>query len=192
MAINKTIAAILVILVIAAVLMFIYKADILSYIKNLPGFDEAGDDELDLTSLSPDELADLGFTCTADDDVRVIFLRDKPSGNAISQLIAGDYRNVYFFSDDGKKLLKTDFLMNVEDPEEYKLVTSKWIGKEIAKMEMTASLVRSIERAGGASELIIERIVEGMTVLEMIDHLATNRVRFTTIRKKEDGKEIQD
>ena len=52
-------------------------------------------------------------------------------------------------------------------------------GKQEPKMEMIASLVRSIERAGGASGTIIKQVVDGMTVIELIDCLATNHVRFT-------------
>lgn len=48
LAINKIITAVLVFLVVASVLMFLFKSDIISYIKNLPGYGEGEGKDVDI------------------------------------------------------------------------------------------------------------------------------------------------
>jgi len=54
-AINKMVIVILVLLVVVAVLMFIFKADILNYLKSLPGYSvPEEDEEIDLGEIDPE------------------------------------------------------------------------------------------------------------------------------------------
>lgn len=69
--INKLIIIILAILVLLALLMFIYKVDILGWLRNLPEYTYDEDEEIDYTKLSPDRLA--LFRCTE----KIAILGDK-------------------------------------------------------------------------------------------------------------------
>jgi hypothetical protein len=50
---------------------------------------------------------------------------------------------------------------------------------EISRVEMYKSLMNAIDFAGGSKEFFHERIGKGMTVVQLIDDLAQNGVRFT-------------
>ena len=122
---NKLIILILVVLVVLVILVFAFRSDVLSWIKNLPGFKEPVNQEIDLTTLSPSELANMGYTCEADNDVKVMLLKGSSYGNAAIQLVTADYREVYFFNNDPKiPLVKSQLLMKMNSGVPESLVIS--------------------------------------------------------------------
>lgn len=58
-AFDEFLIVILVVLVIAAVLMFLFKVDILTYVRNLPGYGVPEDEEVDLSNLTKDQFSAL-------------------------------------------------------------------------------------------------------------------------------------
>lgn len=93
---NKLIILILVVLVVIVILVFAFRSDTLNWIKNLPGFKAPVDSEIDLTKVSPSELANMGYTCEGDKDVKVGIIGPKATGNFVYQM-AYDVRYLYMF-----------------------------------------------------------------------------------------------
>lgn len=103
---NKLIVIILCILVLLAILMFIFKVNILEWIRNLPDYTYEGDKEIDYTKLSPDVLLQLG--CTE----KIALIGDK------DVKIFGDRREFFMFIEDNK-LRKIELYVDVNDPDHY-------------------------------------------------------------------------
>ena len=93
---NKLIILVLVVLVVLTILIFAFRSDTLSWIKNLPGFKPAVDSEIDLTKISPSELANMGYTCEGDDDIKVGIIGPRATGNFLYQTVY-DVRYLYMF-----------------------------------------------------------------------------------------------
>lgn len=55
---------------------------------------------------------------------------------------------------------------------------------EQKKVDMFNSLLNSVKLAGGSDEMIKEDVLDGMTVLELIDILGVNNIVFTYIAQK--------
>ncbi len=122
---TKLIVLILVVLVVLTILIFAFRSDTLNWIKNLPGFKEPVDREVDLTTLSPDELANIGYTCTKKTDKKIMIVGNQYYGGAISQIITENYREIYLFSDKGDSLTKPGLLVRETGGGNYDLVYSR-------------------------------------------------------------------
>ncbi len=109
--INKLVLIIIAILILAALLIFIFKVDILEWLRGLPDYAYEGDKEVDYTSLSPDKLALLG----CDEKIAEIGKHDVK--------IWGDVRELFMLPGNRKISLyvlyenteKMDFLISVAE-----------------------------------------------------------------------------
>lgn len=60
---NKIITIVLVLVVLAAVLLYVFRVKVNEWVQNLPGYGSQEDKELDYTQLSPEEQARLNIDC---------------------------------------------------------------------------------------------------------------------------------
>ena len=116
---NELLITILVVLLLASILMFVFKADLLSKIKFLPTYDTGESKEIDLSGYTPDQLSKLGFNCEAIGDKKIAVLYSV--GDALYQVAVGDLRRVYLFSEDGDKLIKLDVFFDTDERNNYLL-----------------------------------------------------------------------
>jgi len=107
--INQLFYAIVFILVLALVLFLIFRINILSWIRTIPSYDFPEGEEIDYTLLSKDELILLG--CTE----KIAFIGDEPQGNFITQLIFGDARDLWIFSEGNWKNIKEAYVIANKD-----------------------------------------------------------------------------
>jgi len=78
---EQIIGMILVIVVVIGVLMFIFKPNILNYIRILPGFNLPDEDvSVDFDDLSPEEISALGLQCAEDENGNKIIIAEIKDG----------------------------------------------------------------------------------------------------------------
>ncbi len=121
-AIEKIIIIFLVCVVIAAVLIFIFKVDIISYIRNLPGYSYDNNDKV--IELTPDKLMALGFKCNE----KVARVESKP--------VSGDKHNLLIYRHGSYE--KTGLFARIEGADSVKILMPTYLGfssSEVGKVE---------------------------------------------------------
>ena len=131
---NKLIILILVVLVVATVLVFAFRSDTLNWIKNLPGFAEPVDKEIDLTQLTPEQIVNSGYNCQADDDVKVGIIGAVQTGNAAYKMFY-DVRYLYMFDLVSQKTLERIGLqVDVSNTEKQKIEVTEGLNIEVGNV----------------------------------------------------------
>lgn len=108
LAVNKLIIIILAILVLLAILMFIFKVPILEWLRNLPDYTYGEDKEINYTKLSPDKLLMLGCT----EKVAEIGKKD------VSWIVWLDRRELFMYRSENS-IEKIELYVDVNDPKNY-------------------------------------------------------------------------
>lgn len=156
--INKLIIIILAILVLLALLMFIFKVDILEWLRNLPDYTYEGDKEIDYTKLSPDKLALLNCVKIAEIGKKDI---DVPGQ---------DVREMFMYLDESR-IVPMKLKVDVDDPNHYFVKVIEWKGMATIDVGEVKDKILKINEEVIKNYATYEKTFVGIKTLKLKDYV---------------------